>query len=536
MKAVKVFLVIVTAVSLGLPKTPTVRASELHAAAGQGDLAKVTSLLSKGKEVDEKDENGLTPLHYAAATAKLDIVKYLVARGANVDSRDSRGKTPLHYAAAASISIPFGDHRFTDIGFRMVTLDPQFAAVVDFLLAKRAKCNVADAEGLTPLHEAAGSGTQGMNADKRAKALLAAGADPFLKNKQGKTPYELAVEKKNRSLAEILVESASRLESSYAGPKIPKKDIPSNIDRDVRQQIEHLYSSSPIDRAYAADKLGDMKEKAIPAIPFLIGMLGQGPTLLKQTFHGPWTGGPLPTGGPGTIRASPGEEAKTALIRIGQAAVDPLIATLKSRDRGPGVQIQAAKALGYIKDLRAVEPLSDALTDQYNYWTVREHAAKALGGIRSAAAVQPLITALEDDYWPVRAEAIKTLAEIRDPAAVQPLVLRLKDPSWNVRAEAAKAFQTVPDVRAVEPLTSLLNDKIWQVRASAATALGAIKHPFAVEPLIKVLTRKGEDIFVEIEAQKALENTTGEKFGKNPSWQEWWDENKAKYQVPTVDR
>lgn len=79
-------------------------------------------------------------------------------------------------------------------------------------------------------------------------------------------------------------------------------------------------------------------------------------------------------------------------------------------------------------------------------------------------------------------------------------------------------------------------DEHWIVRAGAAAALGETKHPLAVESLIKVLRNKNERTFITMEAKTALENITGEKFGKNPSWQEWWDKNRARYQVPPVDQ
>jgi len=68
--------------------------------------------------------------------------------------------------------------------------------------------------------------------------------------------------------------------SVYAQPNIPKEKIPKNIPSDVRNEIEKLYSSDPVDRAYAAIDLGNMGKKATPAVPFLIGMLHDNEYLL----------------------------------------------------------------------------------------------------------------------------------------------------------------------------------------------------------------------------------------------------------------
>ena len=191
---------------------------ELHAVAGQGNIERVKSLLKQGSEINEKDGHGLTPLHYAAAFAELEIVKYLVEKGADINAQDHRGKTPLHYSSAADMTIPFGGKQLGSVGFGMLMLDAQFTDVVEFLLSKGAKCNITDKEGLTPLHEIAFSGTQGINSEKRARALLAAGADSALKDNKGRTPYELAFEKKNQSIAGILVPTQKEQRAAKSEP------------------------------------------------------------------------------------------------------------------------------------------------------------------------------------------------------------------------------------------------------------------------------------------------------------------------------
>jgi hypothetical protein len=55
------------------------------------------------------------------------------------------------------------------------------------------------------------------------------------------------------------------------------------------------------------------------------------------------------------------EQAKRQLIAIGRPAVQPLIEALQHRN--PRVRIEAADALGYLGDPRAVDPLIEALGD-----------------------------------------------------------------------------------------------------------------------------------------------------------------------------
>jgi len=54
--------------------------------------------LEEGLLIDEKDENGFSPLHYAALNGHLGMVVYLVDNMAFVNSQTEDKNTPLHYA------------------------------------------------------------------------------------------------------------------------------------------------------------------------------------------------------------------------------------------------------------------------------------------------------------------------------------------------------------------------------------------------------------------------------------------------------
>jgi len=73
----------------------------------------------------------------------------------------------------------------------------------------------------------------------------------------------------------------------YTPPDIPTEKIPSDTPAEIREQIEKLYSSDASVRLVAAERLGRMGERAIPAIPFLIEILGDDTVLL-----GGWKGAP----------------------------------------------------------------------------------------------------------------------------------------------------------------------------------------------------------------------------------------------------
>jgi ankyrin repeat protein len=91
----------------------------------------------------------MTPLMNAARIADLELLKLLVDRGAAVDARDARGRSALWYAAAAG-----------------------HGPSVSLLLSARASPDAADREGTTSLLAAVRSGSL-----EALEKLLTAGAD-----------------------------------------------------------------------------------------------------------------------------------------------------------------------------------------------------------------------------------------------------------------------------------------------------------------------------------------------------------------------
>ena len=69
-------------------------------AAKGGDLEDVTKLLSKGANINTKD-NGMdraTPLHWASKNGHFDVVKLLLDEGADISTRDYFEQTSLYRA------------------------------------------------------------------------------------------------------------------------------------------------------------------------------------------------------------------------------------------------------------------------------------------------------------------------------------------------------------------------------------------------------------------------------------------------------
>lgn len=158
--------------------------------------------------------------------------------------------------------------------------------------------------------------------------------------------------------------------------------------------------------------------------------------------------------------------------------VPDFIAALQDEDSSVS---EAAKALGQIGDVRAVDPLIMALRDEDP--DVRESAAEALGKIGDVRSVEPLITALRDEKGYVCGAVGKALRQIapdwpQSEAAkrqVPEFIATLGDGNWRVRQAAAEALGQIGDARAVEPLMVALRDKDTAIYKAATTALDTLR-------------------------------------------------------------
>ncbi|WP_319642088.1 HEAT repeat domain-containing protein [Methanovulcanius yangii] len=172
------------------------------------------------------------------------------------------------------------------------------------------------------------------------------------------------------------------------------------------------------------------------------------------------------------------------------------------------IRSDAAKALGNIRDTRAVEPLIHALNDE-NY-KVRKSAAEALGRIGDGRAVEPLCKALNDEY-DVRitsAEALRMIGQtfpgkIGDPQTVVPLINLLNAIEPEIRQIAIHSLGETHDSRAVEPLIAALNEEDPELRSSAINALSWIGDIKALDPIIAMLDDRNDK--VREDAASALE-------------------------------
>jgi len=151
------------------------RATPLFVAAQNGHRIIARLLLEKGAIVDPRRADGATPLWIAAQMGWNDVCSDLLEKGAFIDALRNDGASPLFKAA----------HK----GFR---------DVVRILLLHKPKLGLLP-NGETALHGAAMFGHLDI-----IKLLLRYGADATVTNRDGNTPYQLAVKYKHQSIVDYI--------------------------------------------------------------------------------------------------------------------------------------------------------------------------------------------------------------------------------------------------------------------------------------------------------------------------------------------
>jgi hypothetical protein len=129
-------------------------------------------------------------------------------------------------------------------------------------------------------------------------------------------------------------------------------------------------------------------------------------------------------------------------------AVDALISALS--DGGFQLREAAIISLGQIGDKRATMPLLQLLGDKKCSMFSKNYTAKALGNIKDTRAVQTLIVCLNDENPSLRCESAKALGEIGDIRALEPLIKMsrkwFKEEGW-VRRCAVSGLEHFKDHR-----------------------------------------------------------------------------------------
>jgi len=284
-----------------------------------------------------------------------------------------------------------------------------------------------------------------------------------------------------------------------------------SLPEGLRRQIPRLFSRDPVVRASAAAHLGRKGQQAAAAVPYLIRLLPDTTPVQLSIYLG--------SGYYSSTETTPAEEASRALSGIGSPASNALLLAL--RDPRPVVRRLAAKALGQIGELGAVDFLVDLLRDPDP--GVRATTAIALGDYHNPMAAQKIMDAYAGAGPEVRTDIIYILGNIGDVLSVPFLIGHAQDTHDANRAAIMLALGKLRDARGVATLLQGLQDSNENTRANAAYALAAYYSPEVIQALIGALADKAAG--VREAAQGSLETLSGMDFaGDQTKWAMWWQQ------------
>jgi tetratricopeptide (TPR) repeat protein len=196
------------------------RVTALHFAALFNELAMARSLLDANFNVNEIPfgyTSSLSPLHFAIGARQVDMVDFLIANGA-------KPCEPETWSTLAGQLLSRSWLLKTLSGTDRETASSRILAIMSILLRSGWDVNEAiDSSGRTALHQAVGFWTGAYRWDLEIRASVTAflcecGADPGRRNKEGKTPWDLAVLSDHRDIMELLGRGAKELDNGVMEP------------------------------------------------------------------------------------------------------------------------------------------------------------------------------------------------------------------------------------------------------------------------------------------------------------------------------
>lgn len=175
----------------------------LHAAAHRGEVTRLKALLAAGAPVDARDAAGRTPLHVATFARQRDAVRALAAAGASLGLLEHDRYDAVTIAAVADDEETLRLLLSLGASAKLVTSRYDGTAliaaahlghdgVVRQLIAAGAPLDHVNNLHWTAAIEAVVLGDGGVRHQATLKALLDAGANARLADREGRTPLELA--------------------------------------------------------------------------------------------------------------------------------------------------------------------------------------------------------------------------------------------------------------------------------------------------------------------------------------------------------
>ena len=193
----------------------------LHGAAHKGDVAEIEKLAAAKVDLNARDGNGRTPLHVATFAKHRGAIRALVKAGAGMDLLDKDRYDGVTIASVADDEETLRVLLSLGASARQVTSRYDGTAliaaahlghdgVVRQLIAAGAPLDHVNNLHWTAAIEAVVLGDGGLRHQKTLQALIAAGADLKLTDRQGNTPLQLAKSRGYGAMVKLLEEAGAK--------------------------------------------------------------------------------------------------------------------------------------------------------------------------------------------------------------------------------------------------------------------------------------------------------------------------------------
>ncbi len=197
------------------------RYSGLHVAAHKGDIAEIERLISAKADLNARDPYGRTPLHVATHAGKVDAIRVLAKAGANLgllekDRYDAvtiaavaNNEDALRALLAAGASAKLTTSRYDGTAL-IAAAHLGHTGVVKQLIAAGAPLDHVNNLHWTALIESIVLGDGGPRHTETLRALVSAGANLQLADRNGNTPLRLAQGRGYKTMVEILQKAGAK--------------------------------------------------------------------------------------------------------------------------------------------------------------------------------------------------------------------------------------------------------------------------------------------------------------------------------------
>lgn len=193
----------------------------LHAAAQKGDVAKIDRLAAARAELNARDGNGRTPLHVAAFARQREAIRALARAGADINLLDRDRYDGVTIASVADDEETLRVLLASGASAKLVTSRYDGTAliaaahlghdgVVKQLIAAGAPLDHVNNLHWTAVIESIVLGNGGLRHQETLRALINAGANLQLSDRQGNTPLQLAKSRGYREMVQMLEQAGAR--------------------------------------------------------------------------------------------------------------------------------------------------------------------------------------------------------------------------------------------------------------------------------------------------------------------------------------